>query len=203
MAKVWLAKMGLAMAAACGLWAATAPAWSAPPVDPAAARVAALCNGVLEAVKGGGGAQGRARRIQPAIGEGFNLAVMAQFVAGPAWSRMSPADQAAVVAALSRYTAARYAQEFEGYSGQRCTVDPAVQVRGPDRLVKSQIVGGGETQQVNYRLREYGGAWKAIDVYYNGVSQVATERADFAGVLQAGGASALVAKLNELSAKVR
>ncbi|MDB5477458.1 MAG: hopanoid biosynthesis protein HpnM [Phenylobacterium sp.] len=199
-----IAKPRLAIAMAFSLCAAAAPAVAAPPADPAAARVDALCNGVLQAVRqAGAGAQARARKIQPAVSDGFNLAVMAQFVVGPAWSKMSAADQAAVVAALSHYTAARYAQEFDSYNGQRCVVDPAAQTRGPDKLVKSQIVGGGEAQAVNYRLREYGGAWKAIDVYYNEVSQVATERADFAGVLQAGGAGALVAKLNELSAKIR
>jgi len=107
------------------------------------------------------------------------------------------------VAALTRHTAARYAQEFDSYTGQKCVVDPAVQTRGPDKLVKSQIVEPHDSSSVNYRLRQYSGAWKVIDVYYQGVSQLATERADFAGVLAAGGPPALVAKLNELTAKMR
>jgi len=66
-----------------------------------------------------------------------------------------------------------------------------------------QIVEPHDSSSVNYRLRQYSGAWKVIDVYYQGVSQLATERADFAGVLAAGGPPALVAKLNELTAKMR
>lgn len=173
--------------------------------DPAAVRVEALCNGMLEAVKQakGPGAQARTRNLQPVVEQGFNLEAMAQFAIGEPWKAMSAAEHAQVAAALTRYTAARYAHEFDGFHGQRCAVDPAVTTRGPDKLVKSQVTEGGDSTSVNYRLREYGGAWKVIDVYYKGVSQLATERADFAGVVRSGGASGLVAKLNELTAKMR
>lgn len=184
---------------------AAGQAAAAAPADPAAGRVEGLCNGLLEAVKQAksGGLQARAHRIQPLVDENLNLAVMAQFAAGPAWTKMTPAEHAGVEAALARYTAARFAQEFDAYTGQRCAIDPAVQTRGPDKLVKSQIIEGGESSAVNYRLREYGGAWKVIDIYYNGVSQLATQRADFASVLQSGGGAGLAAKLNELAAKMR
>ena len=179
---------------------------AAAPADPAAGRVEGLCNGLLEAVKQAktGGLPARAHRIQPLVDENINLGIMAQVAAGPsAWAKMTGPEHASVEAALARYTAARYAQEFEAYTGQRCVVDPAVQTRGLDKLVKSQVVETGESTAVNYRLREYGGAWKVIDIYYNGVSQLATQRADFAAVLQSGGAGGLVAKLNELTAKMR
>lgn len=169
--------------------------------DPGAARVEALCGGVLDAVKQSKSAplQARARRIQPAIEQGFNLDAMAQLTIGEPWTQMTPADRAGVVAALGRYTAARYAQEFEG---ERCVVDPTVVSRGPDKLVKSQVLGGGETASVNYRLREAGGVWKVIDVYYNGVSQLAVQRADFAQVVRTAGAAGLAAKLNALTANM-
>jgi phospholipid transport system substrate-binding protein len=193
----------LAAAAALSLIAAmTAGGAAKAAPDPGAARVESLCDGVIEAVKQAKttGLQARARRIQPAIEQNFNLEAMAQFTIGEAWAQMSQGDHTAVVAALTRFTAARYAQDFEG---DRCVVDPAVVNRGPDKLVKSQVVGGGESAPVNYRLRETGGAWKVIDVYYKGVSQLATQRADFAQVVKSGGAAGLVAKLNALTAAMR
>jgi phospholipid transport system substrate-binding protein len=173
--------------------------------DPAAERVEALCNGVLEAVKQvkGGTLPARARALQPVVEKGFDLEVMAQFAIGEPWTKMTAKDQAAVVSALTRYTSARYAQEFDAFTGQRCVVDPAVTTRGPDKLVKSQIVDAGGSTAVNYRLRAYGGEWRVIDVFYKGVSQLATQRADFASVVQSGGAPGLVSKLNELTAKTR
>jgi phospholipid transport system substrate-binding protein len=173
--------------------------------DPATARVEVLCGGLLDAVKAakGGGAGPRARKIQPVVDQNFNLEAMAQFTIGEPWAKMSGADHAALVAAMSRYMAARYAKEFEAAGEQRCVVDPAAVARGVDKLVKSQIVERGEAEQVNYRLREYGGAWKVIDVFYKGVSQLATQRADFAGLVRSGGAAPLVAKLNQLTAEMR
>lgn len=195
----------LAAAAALALIVPPAMTAQAAPADPAAARVEVLCNGVLQAVKAAGkaGVQVRARRLQPVIEQSFDLEIMAQFAIGPAWAKVTPAERTALLAALTRYTAARYAQEFDAYDGQRCVVDPAVITRGPDKLVKSQIVEPHDTTSVNYRLRQYGGDWKVIDVYYEGVSELATERADFAGVLQSGGPKGLIARLDELTAKIR
>ncbi|WP_372784350.1 ABC transporter substrate-binding protein [Phenylobacterium sp.] len=173
--------------------------------DPAASRAESLCNGVLDAVKQTkeATAQARAHNLLPVVERSFNLEAMAQFAIGAPWTTMSAREQSELVSALTRYTAARYAQEFDGFHGQRCAIDPAVTARGPDRLVKSQIIEGGDSTSVNYRLREYGGSWKVIDVFYKGVSQLATERADFAGVLRSGGAPALKAKLDDLTAKMR
>ena len=186
-----------AVAAALALSATTGARATA--ADPAAARVESLCDGVIDVVKQSKGAavSARAHRIQPMIEQHFNFEVMAQVAIGEPWAKMSGAERANVVAALTRYTSARYAKEFDG---QKCLVDPAVTTRGVDKLVKSQVVASDGDSPVNYRLREYGGTWKVIDVFYNGVSQLAVQRADFAQVLRTDGAPGLVAKLNALTA---
>lgn len=191
-----------------GLTVAVALAGAAPAraaaSDPAAGRVEAFCSGVIDTVKGlkGGDARARADQLRPLIEAHFELPVVAQFAIGQPWTNMTAAERAAIVSGLSRYTAARYAQEFDRYSGQRCTVDPAVVTRGPDKLVKTHVTEAGETSSVDYRLRQYGGAWKVVDVYFKGVSQLATQRADFAGVIRTAGAPGLTAKLNELTARM-
>jgi phospholipid transport system substrate-binding protein len=49
-------------------------------------------------------------------------------------------------------------------------------------------------------MRQVGGTWKVVDVFLNGyVSELATRRADFASTVAAGGAPALVAKINALA----
>ena len=69
--------------------------------------------------------------------------------------------------------------------------------------MKSQIIPKGEKPvNLTYRIREFGGAVKVIDVIYESVSQLATRRADFASTVNAGGAPALVAKLNAISDKL-
>jgi ABC-type transporter MlaC component len=51
-------------------------------------------------------------------------------------------------------------------------------------------------------MRQDGGIWKIVDVYYGAVSQLTTRRADFAAPLASGGATGLVSHLDTLVAKL-
>ena len=54
-----------------------------------------------------------------------------------------------------------------------------------------------------YRMRQDGGSWKVIDVFYNStISQLTTQRSDFASTLSSGGAKALIAKLDAQTDKL-
>ena len=45
-------------------------------------------------------------------------------------------------------------------------------------------------------MHQTDGGWRIIDVFADGVSQIAVQRAEFASTVKAGGAAALAAKLN-------
>jgi phospholipid transport system substrate-binding protein len=54
-----------------------------------------------------------------------------------------------------------------------------------------------------YRMRNDGGTWKIIDVYFQGtISQLTTRRSDFAAALASGGASALIAHMDAQTEKL-
>ena len=54
-----------------------------------------------------------------------------------------------------------------------------------------------------YRMRNSGGGWKIIDVFYNGsISSLAQQSSDFSGTVAKGGAPALIKKLNDQSDKL-
>lgn len=170
--------------------------------DPAIATVNALDAGLLSAMQGGAGlgVTGRLRRLQPVVERSFDFATMSRVAAGPAWAKVSAADQAAVAHAFARFTAASYAKNFDGFNGERFTVDPAVQTHGADKLVKSQLVSkSGAPTAFIYRMRQSGGTWRIVDVYFNGtISQLATQSADFRATLaQPNGAQALAKKLDD------
>ena len=97
---------------------------------------------------------------------------------------------------FSRMSVATYAKNFDSFGGQSFTVDPNVQTRGADKLVKTQLLQKGKAPiDLTYRMR---GA-KIIDVYYQGsVSQLTTQRSDFSASAAAG-APALVKKIDALS----
>lgn len=168
---------------------------------PAIAMIESFDHALLAATAPGGGG---ARTLSPAIDRAFNVPIMAQFVVGPTWRQLAEADQQSIIAALRRYVTARFAHDFAEGAAQTIVVDPAVQSRGLDQLVRTQATSPGEEpDRLDYRLRLYGNEWRVIDVYYNGVSELTTQRADAASALQTGGAAALVLRLQRSADALR
>jgi phospholipid transport system substrate-binding protein len=175
---------------------------SAAASDPAVAQVQTLTSALLEAMKAGPRASmtQRYRELKPAVEQSFALPFMTRLSVGPDWAKFSAQQQAALVAAFSRYTIANYAHNFHDYNGQTFAVDDNVITRGPDKVVRSSITPpGGTPTNLLYRMREVDGEWKIVDVYFNGISQLTLHRVDFASALGSGGAPALIAYLNKLS----
>lgn len=163
--------------------------------DPAAATIAQL-NAALVQAGAAGGVEARFRRLQPAAEQAFDFATMTRVAVGPGWAAMPAADQQALVRAFGRFTAATFAKNFDG--AFRFAIDPAVQTRAPDKVVTDTLTPrSGSPTVLRWRMRQAGGRWKVVDVFYNGaISQLATQRSDFASTLSAGGAGALVKKLD-------
>ena len=183
----------------------TASAALAQAADPAAAPIQQLDDGLLAIMKAGkaAGVAGRATKIGPVVDRVFDLPLMTRLTVGPAWNGLAAADQQALVAAFRRLTIAQYAKNFDGFSGESFTIAPQVESRAGDKLVRTTLASPKDAPvALSYRLRDTGGGWKVVDVFYkNAISQLATRRSDFAGVLQTGGAKALVQHLDALAAK--
>ena len=126
----------------------------------------------------------------------YDLPGTTRLITGPAWATTSAADRDALTAAFTRHSVVTYAINFGGFDGERFTVDPKVDMRGADALVHGAIVAKDGTTALNYRLHQTDGGWRIIDVFADGVSQIAVQRAEFASTIKAGGAAALAAKLN-------
>jgi phospholipid transport system substrate-binding protein len=195
----------LASAATALTLVAAAPLAHAQASDPAAARIDSFDSALIKTLQAGksAGPAGRAKVIGPAVESTFDLPTMVRFAVGPAWTTMAPDDQAALQKSFSRFTIANYAKNFSDYSGQKLTVAPDVQTRGVDKVVKTNLTGGGTNVVLSYRMRDNGSGWKVIDVYYNGaISQLTTQRSDFSATLASGGAKALIAKLDAQTDKL-
>ncbi len=194
------------------LFAALALAMTATPTlaqaqaaDPANGTIQSLHSGLLSIMRAGPGAgqAGRARIIAPVVDRTFDIPLMTRLAIGPAWTGIAPGEQTALVNAFRSLMIAQYAKNFDSFSGESFTLVPQVETRGGDKLVRSTlVVPKGASEPLNYRLRQNGGAWKIIDVFYrNSISQLATKRADYARVMKTGGARALIAHLNRLAAR--
>jgi phospholipid transport system substrate-binding protein len=180
----------------------TPSARAAAAADPAAQQVEGLDAALLEAMKAGKSqsARERYRRLEPAVARAFDFSTMTRFAVGPSWTSIPAGQQQALTEALQRLTIASYVHNFSDFSGQRFELDPNVATRGPDKVVTTHLISPGDAPvPIAYRMRQSGGAWKIIDVFYNGaISQLTTRRSDFAATLASGGAPALLAHINAL-----
>ena len=145
------------------------------------------------------GIKGRYDLLAPVISSTFDLAAMTRIATGPRWTSIPPEQQKALVDAFGRMTIATYASRFDGYSGERFDVDPAVESRGTGSIVHTRIVQPkGDPVALNYLMRKSADRWKAVDVYLTGtISELATRRSEFNSILDSGGAQALVQSLRQ------
>lgn len=197
----WMLKVPLALALALSLFAPVARA-DAP--DPATPAVQGFYATLLECMKGGKtlGAQGRYDKLKPVIERTFDLSTMVKYAVGPAWSTTSAEDQKALTDAFTRMTVAQYAGNFSSFDGEKFTVEPKAEIRGTDHYVKTALVAKDQTVAFIYRMRQFGNDWRIIDILLDGsISQLSVYRSDFAATLKAGGAAALVKKIDGLADK--
>jgi phospholipid transport system substrate-binding protein len=148
----------------------------------------------------------RYQRVAPAVTQTFNLALMSRLAIGPEWVKLQPAQQQRLTDVFSRYTISVYANRFDDYNGERFNVDPAPTTDPNGILVHSSLTkSDGDKVTLNYLVRQGGdGAWQVIDVYLNGtISELATRRSEFVGVIQQNGADGLVQLLEQRTAALR
>ncbi len=176
---------------------AGAPAAAKDAADPAAV-VGDFNAALLATMKDGKalGLAGRTAKLTPLVKATHDMTGMTRLVAGPAWTTTAPADRTTLTDAFTRHSVIAYATNFANFDGERFTVEPKVDMRGADALVHAAIVAKGSTTKLNYRLHQTEGGWRIVDVYADGISQIAVQRAEFAGTIKDGGAKALAAKLN-------
>ena len=169
--------------------------------DPAATTIQNFYDALTASMKAGGTTKSRYEKLKPAVDQAFDISGMTALSVGPTWSSIAPAEQKALIEAFDRMTVANYARNFDSYSGEKFTVDPAVIERGSDKLVKSTLKpANGDAIPFNYRMHQVEGSWKVEDIFLNGnISQLAQKRSDFGATLQTSGPEGLAKKINALA----
>ena len=184
--------------------ALAAPAFAA---DQAQAQIDAFDSTLVSVMKNAKalGYQGRYTELKPAVEQTLDIPTMARIAAGTAWAGMTQAQRDAIIQAFTRLTVASYAHNFASWSGEHFTIDPDVETRGQDKVVQTHLISKGrDPVALAYRMRQTpSGAWKVIDIYYNGsISELTTRRSDFEATLAAGGPKALTEHLNVQAEKL-
>ena len=145
------------------------------------------------------GFQGRYDRIAAELDEAFDLPFMARLAVGSTWKELAEQERTEFVDLSRRYSASRYADNFDGYGGERFkTLSHEPAARGT-MVVKTTLVQPKDDDvQFDYRLRNAGGHWRIIDIQLDGkISELTFRRAQYRSVIRREGFPRLVESLEE------
>ena len=148
------------------------------------------------------GVRGRFERLAPAMAQAFDLAAMTRIAVGPPWSGFTAAEQAALTEAFTRWSIATYAARFDGFSGESFTTSGAQAQPTGDALIRTTLNRPGQEGVVlSYLLR--GNPPRIVDIYLTGtISELASRRAEFTGLLREGGAGRIIQELQGRTARL-
>lgn len=117
----------------------------------------------------------------------FEMDQVARFVLGRYWRSLSEQELSNFADLLQKYLALNYANKFKDFDGEKFVVVDDSQ-NGKDTFVNSKVVRpDGPPVKIVWRLREYDGKLRIIDVSIEGISMGITQRDEFASVIQNNG----------------
>ena len=145
---------------------------------------------------------GKRQAIEAIARERFDFETMAKLVLKRDWKKFSDEQRVAFVDAFRSYLAASYGNRITRYDQEAVDmVGERLEKRG-DVTVLTRIAGGeADGVALDYRLRRGEEEWRVIDVVIEGISLVSNFRSQFADVLNEGGPTLLLEKLQEKNAE--
>jgi phospholipid transport system substrate-binding protein len=126
-----------------------------------------------------------------------DMPAVAASVLGPPWRGASAAEKQAFVAAFQRYLARKYGRQFREYRNARIVVTGARDAGRAGVLVQTRVVRPGQEDiAVDWQVSARSGSPRAVNLIIEGVSLLASERAEIGARLEAAGS--LAALIGEL-----
>jgi phospholipid transport system substrate-binding protein len=107
-------------------------------------------------------------------------------VLGPPWRGASRSQRQAFVAAFQGYLSRKYGAQFDEYRSARIEVTGAKDAGRAGVLVQTRVVRPGQQAiAVDWQISERSGQARAVNLVIEGVSMLATERAEIGAMLEA------------------
>jgi phospholipid transport system substrate-binding protein len=133
--------------------------------------------------------------LRDAASEIFDFTEITRRALGRHWSAATPAEREELVALFTTRLERAYLERLEQYNGERISVVGEL-VDGDLATVRTRLVSkDGVETPIDYRLYRRRERWLAYDITVEGVSLVASYRAQFNTIVRASSTQALVGRL--------
>jgi phospholipid transport system substrate-binding protein len=130
----------------------------------------------------------RLARFRELFQENFDLPSIGRFVLGRYWREATPDEQQEFHRLFTDYVTMVYSNRLSEYGGAQLKVT-GTRPEPDGAIVASQLVNphGGQAVTMEWRMTRYDDGYKVSDVIINGISMAATQRQEFAAVIQRAG----------------
>ena len=147
----------------------------------------------------------REAKFRSLLARGFDMEFIGRFVLGTYWRQATPEQQQEYLQAFNDYVLDVYSARLGGYAGETLNVIGERAAGERDVMVNTRIERpSGPPLEAQWRVRQQSAGLRIIDVMVAGVSMVATQRDEFASVVQRQKVSGLIdvlrARTNKMSA---
>jgi phospholipid transport system substrate-binding protein len=177
---------------------AAAPARAASTAE-AEALVARLAGELMQLVNSGRGEAQIYAGFEAILARYADMPAVAASVLGPPWRSASAAQKRGFVAAFQHYLARRYGKQFREYRSARIAVTGSRDGGKAGVLVGTRVLRPGqEAIAVDWQISDRSGSARVVNLIIEGVSMLASERAQVGAMLDAqrGSIDGLIAQLD-------
>lgn len=166
-------------------------------VDDPVAMLRSSTDEVLSVAYSGHGNENLVARVRPLLDKTFAFDLVTRQAMGPGWRQFSATDQKRVTELFSELLIRTYSSRVVGTQRPKITYGSPVELAPDRREIPTRVTtaSSDEPFAVVYRLIKLPSGWRIYDVLIEGVSFVANYRAQFDGIIQNGGASAVIRTL--------
>jgi phospholipid transport system substrate-binding protein len=141
---------------------------------------------------------GRFKLLEPVIKNSFALSFMAEKSVGRYWKTLQKKQQRLLVETYTGWSIARYAKNFDGYSGEKFEVLSETEHADGTTIVISRLMVPDEDDiEFYYKLWKIENKWQIVDIQIEGVSQLALTRSQCMSVIKNKGFDALISSLQK------
>lgn len=133
---------------------------------------------------------------------------MSKFALGRAWHNLDENQKHGYTKAYRQYLINTYVRRFGEYNGQKFTINDAKQVSQDNYVVYTTLVQADRSKadlKIDYRLSSKSasrfGHFRIVDIVFEGVSMITSQRAEFNEVANSQGVDALINMLEHRRSK--
>lgn len=142
--------------------------------------------------------EAKEQQLRSVFSEVMDIDWIGKFVLGKYWNTLSDTQKISYLQSYRKFLLSSYVPLFKDYNGQKFVIKN-IKEAGKDQFIvvtEIQSTQSAAAYKVEYRLKANSGAFKVRDIIAEGISMLATQRADFSSIITNSGFDALIEKLH-------